>query len=291
MSTFNAAESAAASRLIELALSEDLADLGDRTSNALIPADLIGVATFISRRDGVLAGLPVLRILCDLLKPRMTLQEHLRDGAHLQPKSKIVTVSGSMRTILLAERTALNFMQRLSGVATLTKRFVDAVAGIPVQILDTRKTTPGWRLLEKYAVRMGGGTNHRMGLFDGVLIKDNHLAAMGTVEEPVIEAIQRARASVGTGLPIEVEVDTLMQLEKALLSKPDIVLLDNMTPDQLRLAVKRRDAASPTTKLEASGGVNLDTIRSIAETGVDRISIGAITHSATSLDIGLDYGT
>jgi len=291
MSTFNAAESAAASRLIELALSEDLADLGDRTSNALIPADLIGVATFISRRDGVLAGLPVLRILCDLLKPRMTLQEHLQDGAHLQPKSKIVTVSGSMRTILLAERTALNFMQRLSGVATLTKRFVDAVAGIPVQILDTRKTTPGWRLLEKYAVRMGGGTNHRMGLFDGVLIKDNHLAAMGTVEEPVIEAIQRARASVGTGLPIEVEVDTLMQLEKALLSKPDIVLLDNMTPDQLRLAVKRRDAASPTTKLEASGGVNLDTIRSIAETGVDRISIGAITHSATSLDIGLDYGT
>jgi len=291
MSTFNAAESAAASRLIELALSEDLADLGDRTSNALIPADLIGVATFISRRDGVLAGLPVLRILCDLLKPRMTLQEHLRDGAHLQPKSKIVTVSGSMRTILLAERTALNFMQRLSVVAAPVKRFIDAVAGIPVQILDTRKTTPGWRLLEKYAVRMGGGTNHRMGLFDGVLIKDNHLAAMGTVEEPVIEAIQRARASVGTGLPIEVEVDTLMQLEKALLSKPDIVLLDNMTPDQLRLAVKRRDAASPTTKLEASGGVNLDTIRSIAETGVDRISIGAITHSATSLDIGLDYGT
>ncbi len=176
-------------------------------------------------------------------------------------------------------------MQRLSGIATLTRRYVDAVVGLPCQVLDTRKTTPGWRLLEKYAVRQGGGHNHRMGLYDGILIKDNHLAAMSGTGS-IAEAIRIARS---TPLPCEVEVDTLEQLDQALAAKPDIVLLDNMSPDQMRKAVRLRDAVAPHVQLEASGGVTLESIRGIAETGVDRISVGALTHSAPALDIALDY--
>jgi nicotinate-nucleotide pyrophosphorylase (carboxylating) len=192
-----------------------------------------------------------------------------------------------MRAILVGERTALNFLQRLSGVATQTARHAALLAGLKCQLLDTRKTTPGWRLLEKYAVRQGGGHNHRMGLCDGVLIKDNHLAALGS--GGITEAVRLARQMHGTSVPLEIEVDTLDQFDEALAARPDIVLLDNMSADRLREAVRRRDAVAPGVLLEASGGVNLDTLRGLAETGVDRISVGALTHSAVALDIGLDY--
>jgi nicotinate-nucleotide pyrophosphorylase (carboxylating) len=286
MSSLNNAELAACDRLIELALAEDLGDVGDRTSQCLIPADQPGRAAFVVRTPGVLAGLPVAERVLRKIDPTVTFEALVPDGTPSTRGTVLATVSGPLRSILTAERTALNFLQRLSGVATLTRKYVDAVAGITVQVLDTRKTTPGWRRLEKYAVRMGGGTNHRMGLYDGVLIKDNHLAGLGATAIP--RAIELAR-SASPGLPIEVEVDTLEQLEEALASKPDIVLLDNMTNEQMRSAVERRNAVSPATRLEASGGVNLTTIRGIAETGVDRISIGALTHSAVALDIALDY--
>ncbi len=197
-----------------------------------------------------------------------------------------------MRSILAVERIALNFLQHLSGIATLTRRYVDAVAGTKAKILDTRKTLPGWRMLEKYAVRMGGGTNHRLSLFDGILIKDNHLAAMRNVApgagDPIKAAIERCREA-NPSMPVEIEVDSREQLEVALACKPDIILLDNMTIDQIREAVWRRDSQSAATLLEASGGIDLGSVRWIAETGVDRISVGAITHSAPALDIALDY--
>jgi nicotinate-nucleotide pyrophosphorylase (carboxylating) len=194
-----------------------------------------------------------------------------------------------MHAILAAERMALNFLQHLSGIASLTRRYVDAVAGLPVQILDTRKTTPGWRLLEKYAVRQGGGHNHRLGLFDGILIKDNHLEALHLGQEGIGQAVQAARDKVGESVTVEIEVDSLDQLDRALACGPDIVLLDNMGPELLREAVRRRNAVAPKVLLEASGGVTLAAIRDIAETGVDRISVGALTHSAPALDIALDY--
>jgi nicotinate-nucleotide pyrophosphorylase (carboxylating) len=209
------------------------------------------------------------------------------DGSPVEPGTMLATIEGSLQSVLASERIALNFLQRLSGVATLTRKFVDAVAGTQAKILDTRKTTPGWRLLEKYAVRCGGGMNHRVGLYGGVLIKDNHLAGLGG---DLKRAVETARAYPGNaGLPVEVEVDTLAQLEIALGVKVDIVLLDNMNLDQLRAAVARRNAVAPTTQLEASGGVNLESVKAIAATGVDRISVGALTHSAQALDIGLDY--
>jgi nicotinate-nucleotide pyrophosphorylase (carboxylating) len=204
-----------------------------------------------------------------------------------------------MRALLTAERTALNFLQHLSGVATQTRRFVDVVGPLPCRLLDTRKTLPGWRLLEKYAVRCGGGHNHRVGLFDGILIKDNHLASLGRGPAAVTQAIQAAKellekqglaGAAGTDRPeLEVEVDDLDQLDAALAAGPDVVLLDNMSLDDLREAVRRRNAVAPGVQLEASGGVNLATIRGIAGTGVDRVSVGALTHSAPALDIALDY--
>jgi nicotinate-nucleotide pyrophosphorylase (carboxylating) len=198
-----------------------------------------------------------------------------------------------MRAILTAERTALNFLQHLSGIATLTRRYVDAVAGLNCQILDTRKTLPGWRLLEKYAVHCGGGRNHRMGLFDGILIKDNHLAALRSADcgLRIADLIRQARGRA-PGLPVELEVDNLDLLDVALACRPDIILLDNMSVAQMREAVARRNAVikqSERVLLEASGGVTLQTVRAIAETGVDRISVGALTHSAPALDIALDY--
>jgi nicotinate-nucleotide pyrophosphorylase (carboxylating) len=216
-------------------------------------------------------------------------QPVVNDGSRVLRGDRLAVASGSMRSILTSERTALNFLQRLSGVATQTRTFVDAVAGLPVAILDTRKTTPGWRLLEKYAVRMGGGQNHRIGLYDGILIKDNHLAALGDVRGAVAVAVNSARKMVRAGLTVEVEVETLDQLDQALTCAPDIVLLDNMTLEQMRECVRRRNAVAPAVKLEASGGVNLATVRGIAETGVDRISVGALTHSAPALDIALDF--
>jgi nicotinate-nucleotide pyrophosphorylase (carboxylating) len=286
---FTSAESDACRRLVELALAEDLGTVGDRTSAAVIPADLRGRAAFVARTPGVLAGLPAVRMVAAAVDPSLELEEVQHDGDVLAAGERIAILSGPMRSLLAVERTALNFLQRLSGVATLTRRFVDAVAGLKCQLLDTRKTTPGWRLLEKYAVRMGGGVNHRMGLHDGVLIKDNHLAALGSRPDAVAEAVRLARGRYGSSLPLEIEVDTLEQLDVALAARPDMVLLDNMNLEQLREAVRRRDATAAGVLLEASGGVNLGTVRDIAATGVDRISVGALTHSAVALDIGLDY--
>ncbi len=280
----------AANGLIALALAEDLGDAGDVTSLSTIPADRRGRATFVVRTPGVIAGLPVVALVLAQLRAAVTVTLHAADGTNAARGTRLATVEGPLRAILTAERTALNFLQRLSGVATLTRRYVDAVAGLPVALLDTRKTTPGWRLLEKYAVRTGGGTNHRVGLYDGVLIKDNHLAGFPDPRTAVTDAIASARSHPASRhLPVEVEVDTLEQLDEALASRPAIVLLDNMTNDQLRAAVARRDAVAPGVLLEASGGVNLATVRGIAETGVERISVGALTHSATALDIALDY--
>ncbi len=222
-----------------------------------------------------------------MVDPQLEIQSLIADGTRVERGDCVATVAGSLRSILAGERTALNFLQRLSGIATLTRKFVDAISGLPTQLLDTRKTTPGWRLLEKYAVRMGGGVNHRIGLFDAILIKDNHLAGLGG---DVRRAVEAARAYPGNAsLSIEVEVDSLAQLEVALAVAADIVLLDNMSLQQLRTAVAQRTALAPAVLLEASGGVTLETIRAIASTGVDRISVGAITHSAVALDIALDY--
>ncbi len=194
-----------------------------------------------------------------------------------------------MRELLAGERTALNFLQHLSGIATLTQKYVDAVAGFPCQILDTRKTTPGWRVLEKYAVRCGGGHNHRMGLYHAILIKDNHLAALGGGPGAIRKALGLVRQRLGSSFPVEIEVDDLEQLNMALTCKPDMVLLDNMNVTDLQEAVQLRNALAPEVKLEASGGVTLDNVRAIAETGVERISVGALTHSAPALDIALRY--
>lgn len=287
--TLTPAESAAAQALIDLALAEDLGDRGDVTSAATIPADAVGAADFIARSPGVLAGLPVAILVTQTLDPRLTITVQINDRARLQRGDVVATLAGPMRSLLSAERTALNFMQRLSGVATLTRQYVDIVAG-RAQVLDTRKTTPGWRLLEKYAVRCGGGHNHRMGLFDGVLIKDNHLAG-SQITDFKLQIEEALRRAVSIALPIEIEVDRLEQLDVALAVRPAIILLDNMPLDRLRESVRRRDAVAPGVLLEASGGVNLTTIDAIAGTGVDRISVGALTHSAPALDIALDYRT
>ena len=285
-SSLTPAEAASADALIRLALAEDLGDAGDRTSLATIPEATRSRAAFVARSVGVVAGLPVAELVCRAVSADLTFAP-APDGTATARGTVLATVSGPLRAILAAERTALNFLQRLSGVASLTRTFVDAAAGFPAKMLDTRKTTPGWRLLEKYAVRAGGGTNHRVGLYDGILIKDNHLAGIGG---DVRRAVEAARAYPGNaGLPVEVEVDTLDQLEHAFAVRADIVLLDNMSLEQLRVAVARRAAVAPDVLLEASGGVNLATVRDIAATGVDRISVGALTHSAPALDIGLDY--
>jgi nicotinate-nucleotide pyrophosphorylase (carboxylating) len=287
--SFTAAEQAAFERLARLALEEDLGPAGDLTSQAVIPPDLTGRAVLVARSPGVLAGLPAAVGVFTLVDAGLAFEAHKQDGEALHPKDRLLTVSGRMRSILAGERTALNFLQRLSGVATQTRRYVEALAGLPCRVLDTRKTTPGWRLLEKYAVRCGGGHNHRMGLHDGVLIKDNHLAALGTGREVVREAVRLARERYGASVPLEIEVDDLAQFDMALAAGPDIVLLDNMTPELMREAVRRRNATAPGVLLEASGGVTLATVRAIAESGVDRVSVGALTHSATALDIALDY--
>jgi nicotinate-nucleotide pyrophosphorylase (carboxylating) len=286
-SALSAAEADAADALIRLALAEDLGSTGDRTSLATCPERAGARAAFVARATGVVAGLPVAGRVCRAVSAELVFTPATADGSPTERGTVLATVAGPLRAILATERTALNFLQRLSGVASLTRKYVDAVSGFRAKVLDTRKTTPGWRLLEKYAVRAGGGINHRIGLFDGILIKDNHLAGLGG---DVRRAVEAARAYPGNaGLPVEVEVDTLEQLEAALAVNADIVLLDNMSLEQLRTAVTRRDAVSPGTLLEASGGVNLATVRDIAATGVDRISVGALTHSANALDIGLDY--
>jgi len=289
--TFNDAEKQAAERLIEMALAEDWRDTGDLTCKAVIPADLKGEAVFVSRSLGVAAGLPVVPLVLARAGGHAIFDPFLQDGSQVEKGSVLGRVHGSMAAILSTERITLNFLQRLSGIASQTRKYVDLIADLPVKLLDTRKTTPGWRLLEKYAVRCGGGHNHRMGLHDGVMLKDNHIAALARAggAGTIAEAVRLVRWKYGKTVPLEVEVDTLDQLDEALTARPDVVLLDNMTLQMLREAVKRRNAVAAGVELEASGGVNVQTLRGIAETGVDRISVGALTHSAPALDIGLDY--
>jgi nicotinate-nucleotide pyrophosphorylase (carboxylating) len=272
----------------------DLLERGDITSQATIPADARGSARLVARSPGVLAGLPAVEILSTKFEPNPTWTPRMSDGDAVESGSLIGRLAGPMRSLLVIERTALNFLQRLSGIASLTARFVAEVRGTRAAIFDTRKTTPGWRLLEKYAVRCGGGFNHRFGLYDAVLIKDNHLAwikeAAGVSErDPVATAIACARKSTPPGTTVEIEVDSLDQLDHALDCSPDLILIDNLGPEQVAEAIRRRDATAPQIKLEASGGVSLRSVRALAETGVDRISIGALTHSAPALDIALDY--
>ncbi len=291
---FSPAETAACLLLIELALEEDLgAPPSDVTTELFVPPGHVGSAAFVARKPGVVAGLPAAALVCGAVDPLLRFEPVLDDGQDVKPGDTLAHVRGPMWAILRAERTALNFLQHLSGIASSTQRYVRAVVGTSAQILDTRKTLPGWRLLAKYAVRQGGGRNHRIGLYDGVLIKDNHLAfAHQILGDSIAKTLQHVRAEnerLGRNLPIEVEVDTLDQLDDALAGGPDIVLLDNMDVATMREAVRRRAIAAPRTQLEASGGVTLDTVRAIAETGVDRISIGGLTHSVAALDIGLDY--
>lgn len=287
MNGFSAAESAACRALIDLALREDLGEAGDLTTQAFVPAEQMGQAAFVARSPGIVAGLPAVELTLGTVDPALQFIPLAAEGRPVAWGDRLARVAGPMRSILAGERSGLNFLQRLSGVATQTRKHVDVVADLPVKILDTRKTTPGWRLLEKYAVRMGGGHNHRIGLYDGILIKDNHLAALAHDADPIGTAIRRARMQAS--VPVEIEVESLAQLERALACAPDIILLDNMTVEQLRECVRRRNQAAANVQLEASGGVNLSNLRSIAETGVDRISIGALTHSAVALDIALDF--
>jgi nicotinate-nucleotide pyrophosphorylase (carboxylating) len=272
-----------------LALREDLAGIGDLTCQALLLPEAVGQAALMARANGTIAGLPAAQIVYRLLDPSIQVELLCKDGDQVESDTQIGVVSGPLRAILSGERTALNFLQRLSGVATQTRRFVEAIAGLPCQILDTRKTTPGWRRLEKYAVRCGGGRNHRMGLYDAVLIKDNQLAALGGGANVVPAAFTRARLAVGRVIPIEIEVEQLEQLDRALPLGPDRILLDNVDLETLQEAVRRRNSVAPKVQLEASGGVTLATVRAIAETGVDFISVGALTHSAPALDIALDF--
>lgn len=267
--------------VVRAALAEDLGRAGDVTAQACIEADARLSATFGARQAGTVAGLACARLAVLALDPTASFQATAADGDVVAPGAILARVEGNARALLSAERTALNLLGRLSGVATLTGAYVQAVAGTRARIADTRKTTPGLRHLEKYAVRCGGGLNHRFGLDDAILIKDNHVAACGGVAK----ALERARAAAGHLMKIEVEVDSLVQLEEALPHRPDVIMLDNFSLADLATAVALVDGR---VVLEASGGVNLQTVRAIAQTGVDVISVGALTHSAPVLDIGLD---
>ncbi len=280
---------------VRAALAEDLGRAGDITSQATIAPDMAAAAELNAREDGVLAGLDLARAAFRLMDPAIRFEAFVGDGDRLVPGTVIAKVSGPARAVLSAERVALNFLMHLCGVATYTARFAEEIAHTPAKVCCTRKTIPGLRALEKYAVRMGGGSSHRYGLDDAILIKDNHVAVAGGVAG----AIRAARAFAGHLVKVEVEVTTLEELEEALEAQPDVVLLDNMGPELLRRAVEiNRDCAGlddaayagdpRRVKLEASGNVNLTTIRAIAETGVDYISTSKITMAAPTLDIGLD---
>ena len=285
-----AAERAEAGRLIEWGFAEDLDVEGDVTTASTLPDAGPASALIAARKPGVVAGLPVLDLLARHPQSAGLRVDRLAPDGPVAEGQAVARLAGPLAVVLRVERLALNLLCRLSGVATLTARYVSAAAGTKARVLDTRKTTPGWRRLEKYAVRVGGGTNHRVGLFDGVLIKDNHLAGLARLcDRPIAEAVRRARAARPAGTPVEIEVDSLVQLDEALRCRPDMILLDNMTVENLGLAVEMRDLLAPGVLLEASGGVDLSTVSAIARTGVDRISVGALTHSAPALDLGLDY--
>ncbi|MCW2244346.1 carboxylating nicotinate-nucleotide diphosphorylase [Azospirillum canadense] len=267
--------------IVRAALAEDLGRAGDITTDSIIPADATATARLAARKDGRVAGLDVAIAAFRTLDPAVEVAVERPDGSDVAPGGTIATVTGRARALLTAERTALNIMGRLSGIATATRALVREVEGTHARIVCTRKTTPGLRVLEKHAVRLGGGFNHRFGLDDAVLIKDNHIAVAGGIRP----AVERVRANIGHMVKVEVEVDTLDQLEELLTLPVDVVLLDNMDPATLRRAVALVDGRMVT---EASGNVTLGTVRAIAESGVDMISVGWLTHSAPNLDIGLD---
>lgn len=270
---------------VQLALAEDVG-IGDVTTLATVPENASAGAAMRARQPLVLAGLALAEAAFLQLSLQVEIRRLAEDGQHIPASHTLLKLSGPARALLTAERVALNFVQRLSGVATLTAQFVEALKGTRAQILDTRKTTPGWRRFEKYAVRCGGGHNHRLGLYDMVLIKDNHLAALkAAAPNPIAAAVRRAREKY-PALKLEVETDTLEQVEQALAAGADLILLDNMNPAQLRQAVQKCRGRAQT---EASGGVTLAGVRAIADTGVDFISVGALTHSAPAVDIGLDF--
>lgn len=272
-------------RAVQLALTEDIGS-GDVTTLATVPESAVASAVMRAREPLVVAGLVLAEAAFREVSPQLRLVRQAEEGQPLAAGATLLQVSGPARAMLTAERVALNFVQRLSGVATMTAQFVQAIQGTGAQILDTRKTTPGWRRLEKYAVACGGGRNHRMGLYDMVLIKDNHLAALrNELPNAIAAAVQRARAQYPQ-LKVEVEADTLEQVQQAVAARADFVLLDNMSLAQLRQAVQECRGLAQT---EASGGVNLASVRAIAETGVNLISVGALTHSARAVDIGLDF--
>lgn len=267
--------------IVDLALAEDLGRAGDITGQACIDADARLSVVWASRQDGRVSGLSCARLALAALDPTASFEVVTPDGSDVLPGTVLARAEGNARAVLIAERTGLNLLGRLSGIATLTRAYVRLVEGTGATIVDTRKTTPGLRALEKYAVRCGGGVNHRFGLDDAILIKDNHVVACGSVGE----AVRRARAHAGHLVKVEVEVDGLDQLDEALKHGPDVVMLDNFSLEDLATAVR---LAKGKAVLEASGGVNLTTVRAIAQTGVDVISVGALTHSAAVLDIGLD---
>jgi nicotinate-nucleotide pyrophosphorylase (carboxylating) len=268
---------------VAVALAEDRA-AEDATTLATVPPGLTGVAAFVAREAGILAGIPVVRETFRQISARVAVEELRPDGEAFAPGDTILVARGPVQALLQGERTALNFLQRLSGIATLTRAFVDAVEGTGAVILDTRKTTPGLRDLEKYAVRCGGATNHRRDLATMAMIKDNHREALARAGRSLADGVAAIRRRT-PGIPVEVEVDSLDELEAALEGAPEWVLLDNMSIDQLREAVSRNAGRA---RLEASGGIRLENARAIALTGVDAMSVGALTHSARALDIGLD---
>jgi nicotinate-nucleotide pyrophosphorylase (carboxylating) len=284
--------------IIDRALAEDLGK-GDVTTDALIPGDQRGMGFIVAKKAGILAGINVAKQVFQRVDPELKVEILLEDGARIKPGSKVAKVSGSIASILKAERVALNFLQHLSGIASETNRYVEAVKGLPVRIMDTRKTTPGLRSLEKHAVKAGGGENHRMSLGDGILIKDNHLAALRSQGLNIKEIVARARQNAPLSLrgakrrsnlqarhtQIEVEVGTVPEALEAVEAGADIVMLDNMNLEDMRKAVK---SIRGRALIEASGGITLDNVRAVAETGVDFISIGALTHSARALDISLE---
>jgi len=293
-------------RIVRLAVYEDLGPGQDWTTVALVPEPAQAAASIVARQAGVVAGLSAIGVIFDEMDIAAEIHPLVQDGQAVTAGTVLATIAGPARDLLTSERTVLNLFGRLSGIATLTRRYVEAIAGTKARIYDTRKTTPGWRRLEKYAVHCGGGANHRTGLYDAILIKDNHLAlgreGEGAAAYSPAEAVRKAQAFLAAqaadetprGAPnpqmiVEVEVDSLDQLRQVLPEQPDIVLLDNMPPDMLREAVSIRDRGGYQSELEASGGVNLQTVRAIAETLVERVSVGALTHGAVSLDVALDW--
>ena len=266
--------------VIKIALEEDLGP-GDLTTDAIVNPSAIGKGVLLARESLVLAGLPVFKRVFDLLSPDMAFEFHFQDGGAVPGGAKIGVVSGPLGAILKGERTALNFLQRMSGIATLTKKYVDKVGAQKVRVVDTRKTVPGLRVLDKYAVRMGGGFNHRLGLFDGILIKDNHIAAAGSVRK----AVSLAKKNVPHTVKIEVEVEDLKGVEEAIQAGADAVLLDNMSSEMMRKAV---DVVRGRLAIEASGNINLENIEEVAKTGVNLISVGALTHSPRAVDLSLE---